>query len=118
MKQIFTTLLLLTISTTSFAERTFLVALSAMDGGEYAAEYYGVVDQKTYESITSSLTKNKMVKLENVFWVNNEGKKERMSTTSRNGHRFGYTNTIFLKENSITRIVVLDEEYLESLEEK
>ena len=99
MKKILTTFLLLSLSIFSFAEKGILVAISSMDGGEFAAEYYGLVDQSTYGSITSSLTKNKMVKLENVFWINNEGKKERMSTTSRNGHRFGYTNTIFLTMN-------------------
>jgi hypothetical protein len=117
MKIILITLLLLTNISFSYADEGVLVGISAYDGRQ-PSEYYGLISQEKYDVITKGLIEFSMLKIEDVFWINNEGKIERMSTTNRNGHRFGYTNTIFLREEYITRIVILDEKYLSKLEEK
>jgi hypothetical protein len=82
------------------------------------SEYYGSIDSTTFESLTTELRENAIFKLNNVFWINDEGKKERMSTTSRHGHRYGYTDTVYFREDGIGRIVLLDKEYLDTLKEK
>ena len=118
MKNVFALIILLAFSSLSVAEKGILLAVSVVEGNNGDVEYYGFVDGATFDSISNELTKGKMFKLEDVFWINAEGKKERMSTTSRNGHRFGYTNKIFLREDTISRIVILDKEYLDKLKEK
>ncbi|MBQ0753129.1 MAG: hypothetical protein KBT87_12915 [Gammaproteobacteria bacterium] len=117
MKRVLLALLLMTNIGIAFAESGVLVAITAYDGRK-SSEYYGLISQGKYDAITAGLTEYAMVKVDDVFWINSEGKKERMSTTHRNGHRFGYTNTIFVREDYITRIVILDQKYLDKLIEE
>lgn len=101
----------------TLAEDTVLVAITVYDGRD-SNEYYGELSLDSYESVTTELKEYAMIQLNNVFWINSEGKIQRMSQTHRNGHKYGYTNTMFVRQEYVSRVVPLDKKYLDSVDKK
>lgn len=118
MKKIFWLAMLLVSFSTIADEVWVAIVVDEKRSGGNGSEYYGSIESLVFDSLVTELQENKIFKLSNVFWINDEGKKERMSTTSSHGHRYGYTDTVYFREGGVGRIVLLDKKYLDTLEEK
>lgn len=106
------------LSSTAFSNDGVWVAITVNEGRCEGCEYSGLIDQETFDSLTNEIRDNKLFKLSEVFWINDEGKIETMSTTNNHGHKYGYKNTVYFREDKVFRIIILDKKYIDTLEHK
>ncbi|MBA3052368.1 hypothetical protein KKF70_03165 [bacterium] len=93
------------------------VAVTVFDGRNNKSfpEYYGQINQKSVDTLTTKTQEFQMFKLENIFWVNDEGETEKLSDSKKHGRLRGYTDTAYFRSDQIYRIVFLDEDYVTKL---
>ena len=55
-----------------------------------------------------------MLQLSSVFWIDAQGKITPLKDTQVNGVKYGYS-TMYIREDTISKIVLLDKEYIDGL---
>jgi len=89
------------------------VAIRFSDGADAQAieEYYGSVDRKALAALQGNVTPNAFLKLNHVEVIT-DGKLVPLSEANYQGTPFGYGGTIYIRIDTIFRIVELDDTYV------
>ena len=95
------------------AERPVWVAVSLFDGRRSSTvEYYGTMEVDAFNDIVSNTITEGFFKLQNTSWMDDEGIKL-MQESQLHGRSRGYSGTAHFLVKTITRVVLLDDQFVE-----
>ena len=100
------------------SEEYVWVALRTHDRGlgQGISEYYGRLAKPHFELLTDARAHQAFIQLDHAA-SNYDGKYVAMSTEEEEGKSLGYSNTIYLRSDTISRIVVLSKDAVAALSE-
>ena len=114
----FAAIWLLTPSHNAFAvdgEYVWL-AVRVLDGGRQraAGEYYGRLEKRQFEALVSNSMTKGFFKLESTAWFDENVGMIKMSDSKSHGRQRGYGGTSYFRIELVTRIIVVDEKFVQS----
>jgi hypothetical protein len=93
----------------STADQVWVAVRAADKGpGQVDSEYYGSVDRKAFAAMTNLSAPAGFLKVSHAAWLIN-GKLIPLSSASYNGVLYGYKDVVYLRMDTIFRIVELNE---------
>lgn len=81
--------------------------------GQANGEYYGKVEKKAFDSMLSATAPTGFLKLNNVAWMDDYGKIIPLPETTGTYAKYGYGCIMYLRTETIARIIVLDEKFVQ-----
>ena len=88
------------------------VAIRASDKGlnQPGLEYYGSVERKAFNTAVTSPVPTGFLKLTHASWLS-DGKLVAVSESSYNGNSYGYKDVVYIRMDTIFRIIELSDEF-------
>ncbi|XDD51390.1 hypothetical protein AB3N59_06455 [Leptospira sp. WS92.C1] len=113
-------------------KRYVWVSMSIQDNGstQAPAEYYGKIEESLFEKIADNTLQKGFFKLEEIFWTENggwikmnlfplkgadNGVETDISKRRDASQYYGYSGTAFFRIETVTRITILDKEFLKKV---
>ncbi|MFN2623810.1 MAG: hypothetical protein ABR611_13310 [Chthoniobacterales bacterium] len=79
--------------------------------GQSTINYYGALDRKVFEETLARTVPSGFIKMTHVGWIEG-GKIHRLSDLTQDGEPVGFTDVVYIRVESITRIVELDKKFV------
>ena len=87
------------------------IAANIKGVGMPMSEYYGALDRKVFEETLTRTLPSGFLKLRHVAWLEGE-KIHWLSESTQDGSIYGYSDVLYLRVETVTRIVELDKTFV------
>jgi hypothetical protein len=74
-------------------------------------EYYGLIRKDDFAAMRASEKPNEFLRVSHVAWMEN-GTMFQLSDTNANGAKFGFKNVMYVRADTILRIIELDDTFV------